>query len=756
MKTTFYKKNEFITATNGGIDFYQFVIPDLEFIDEDKCKNTYNPFYGDKNPSLRIYYNNENEKWLFYDYGDTDYKGDVFDFAAYYYDLDVRKDFGRIMQKMASDLKVKLEAEDVPFQQYDYDWEDLLFNYQGEPEDYIAWLMGFEIIYRGSDNGLNDAHRFFSKYGITKDVLSEYNVRSVLSYKWVDQKGNIKHKYYTKGRFVAGYCDANFTKLYSPDPKAFWYVGKKTKNYIFGFDQIERRRRKKQIYRDTLIITGGEKDVLTLSSLGFDAVCFNSETAVVPIVATEVLFHWYKSIVVLYDIDETGKKQAEAIVNKYKGEFNVSAYNLPNELLDLGGKDVSDYLHLGMNVEQLKNGLEHRAHNNCSDMISEPTATDLSDNSPYLPSDIYENLPEFLQILCSQFTDKRDKELILLSALGVTSSLLPTIKGIYDGTKVGCNLYLFVSAPASSGKGVMMWSRALGNKVQRFLKEKYQNDHKRYLADMADYRQNGSCNPDADMPEEPQQKTLFIPANSSVSKITQLMGANNNFGVIFETEGDTLTQAFKNDWGDFSDILRRAFHHETVSMARRGNNEYIEIEKPHLSVVLSGTPNQISSLLESVENGFFSRFVFIDFKAPVVWKDQFGQRNNDIEAFFDKAADYMLELWKDHYGGFDTIIDFTKEQINQLNQYFSAKLQQLYSEHGEHILASVKRTCLVCYRIAMIFSAFRHLETADKLPKNIVVDDKDYRVAVQIVDTLLYHLKTVYSGSSQIVGGLGC
>lgn len=51
----------------------------------------------------------------------------------------------------------------------------------------------------------------------------------------------------------------------------------------------------------------------------------------------------------------------------------------------------------------------------------------------------------------------------------------------------------------------------------------------------------------------------------------QALSDNHGWGVIFETEADTLTQALKTDYGDYSDGLRKAYHHEpiTTTAARR-------------------------------------------------------------------------------------------------------------------------------------------------------------------------------------------
>jgi DNA primase len=57
-----------------------------------------------------------------------------------------------------------------------------------------------------------------------------------------------------------------------------------------------------------VFITGGEKDVLTLVSHGFSAVCFNSETAEISTDILDMLAMRFKHIFILYDMDDTGRK----------------------------------------------------------------------------------------------------------------------------------------------------------------------------------------------------------------------------------------------------------------------------------------------------------------------------------------------------------------------------------------------------------------------------------------------------------------
>jgi len=75
-------------------------------------------------------------------------------------------------------------------------------------------------------------------------------------------------------------------------------------------------------------------------------------------------------------------------------------------------------------------------------------------------------------------------------------------------------------------------------------------------------------------PQEPPLKTLLIPANSSATSVYQVLNDNQGVGLMFETEGDTLANTFKSDYGNFSDGFRKAFHHEMISYTRRKDREF--------------------------------------------------------------------------------------------------------------------------------------------------------------------------------------
>src|SRR5690606_21372107 len=115
--------------------------------------------------------------------------------------------------------------------------------------------------------------------------------------------------------------------------------------------------------------------------------------------------------------------------------------------------------------------------------------------------------------------------------------------------------------------------------------------------------------------------------NSSATGVFQRLADNNGRGLIFESEGDTLGNGFKSDYGNYSVGFRKACHHETISFYRRTEREYVDLQQPCLSTVLSCTPGQVLGLIPSAENGLFSRFLFYHLEMDPTRKDTFRNKN---------------------------------------------------------------------------------------------------------------------------------
>src|SRR5690606_31816294 len=186
------------------------------------------------------------------------------------------------------------------------------------------------------------------------------------------------------------------------------------------------------------------------------------------------------------------------------------------------------------------------------------------------------------------------------------------------------HLFSFIIAPAASGKGVLKNAKRLGDKIHERFVNKSNEAKKAFEIENAEYktmlakRKKDDAIPEK--PVEPKFNLLFLPADTSQAMMMKMLQDNDGKGIICETEADAMSGANKQDWGNYSHIMRAAFHHEKISAARKTNNELLEIPNPQLAVSLSGTPAQVPKLIQSAEDGLFSRFIFYAFKNEIVWQ----------------------------------------------------------------------------------------------------------------------------------------
>ena len=104
------------------------------------------------------------------------------------------------------------------------------------------------------------------------------------------------------------------------------------------------------------------------------------------------------------------------------------------------------------------------------------------DSLPTFTPRIHKALPDFLRKIIDIADSPEDGDILLLGTLTVLSACLPQIEGIYNKRPVSSNLFLFVTARASSGKGRLTLCRYLIEPIHERLREINE-------AEMMDYKQ---------------------------------------------------------------------------------------------------------------------------------------------------------------------------------------------------------------------------------------------------------------------------
>ena len=327
------RKEEILSRTNNGLLVFKHYLPG----DWRIGRHFLNPLYQDRKASCNIYFDRHSGIYKMKDFGNDNYSGDCFFFVGQLKGLDCNRaaDFVEILEIIDQDLGLGLglaagtpiaipttvnnrnaadETEETPKKPV----KPYQFREQKFP---LAELM------------------YWQQYGITPELLEHYKVCSLREYnsETVDGKPYAYVSSVTEPMY--GYKSKQYIKLYRPfSTPRFLYGGSFGENYCFGLEQLPAKG-------DTLFITGGEKDVLSLAAHGFHAICFNSETVTVPPTLVYRLTFRFKHIVLLYDTDKTGRESAR------KQEKLLEEFGVKRLLLPLPGtkeeKDISDYFKAG-------------------------------------------------------------------------------------------------------------------------------------------------------------------------------------------------------------------------------------------------------------------------------------------------------------------------------------------------------------------------------------------------------------------------
>ncbi len=349
------RKEEVLARTSNGLDVFRHYLP----VKWRVGRNFLNPLYADSKASCNVYYDRRSGTYRMKDFGNGDYSGDCFFLVAKLKGLDCRNaaDFVEVLHTIDRELCLGLDGDSptdgtvgtgavgdcgscraqgaaVPGKPERTRKRRLCpptvpnrspTGRRRSPSPRGACLLGRIGHHRGGAAPLRD--------GIARRVPGR------------DEGGQgVRLQFHPGGTDVRVQGKWG-VKVYRPMSEVrFVYGGHTGDNYCFGLEQLPSKG-------DLLFLTGGEKDVLTLAAHGFHAICFNSETSVIPAKTVRKLVYRFKHIVLLYDTDKTGLECSE------KHRAQLAEYGVKRLVLPLSGtkaeKDVTDYFKAGHTREEL-------------------------------------------------------------------------------------------------------------------------------------------------------------------------------------------------------------------------------------------------------------------------------------------------------------------------------------------------------------------------------------------------------------------
>ncbi|MCX6148681.1 MAG: DUF3987 domain-containing protein [Candidatus Kapabacteria bacterium] len=535
-----------------------------------------------------------------------------------------------------------------------------------------------------------DIYNYLEKYNITNEVMGKNKVFSVKSFTNIENgttvNGNKQNPIYLT------IIENGFVKIYQPLSKKYKhkFYGKGKNEILFGKNIFNKEIKE-------LIITGGLKDMLVLQTLGFSAISFNSETTM-NLDDKFLKFVESKNINVflLYDNDQTGIQSSEALSNKY-GFYKLESIN--SMLVD-GKKDISDLIYY-LNDKSLVKSIIDKIK------LEMKFITKSKAESSFISENLIKILPKYFKDFISNYESDKEKELLIISLLVALSSVFHKFNIVYDKKILYLNLYAFIIAEAGSGKSIMLKVKQL---IDGYIKQFN-------VQSKGDYR------------------SFIVPGNISKSALYLSLADNKGCGLIIESEADVISSSQKTEYGETNDLLRNFFHNERVSVLRKDTSSNVTIENPKLALLISGTPNQVRKLIDTSENGLFSRFFYKIMNSTYEFKDDIFDDIDLIENKINELSEQLLKFMNKIESDKDIRIIMPKELGSRFINHFKLKASEIER-------AEVKKNIGLVYRLgakyikSMGVLAVARLIFEESIPDKIIISEEDFQIMRIIGDSL--------------------
>ena len=223
-------KELIIRYSIGGIIYYYLKIPQLKKKNENTCHNVSSPFRKDSNPSFQVKRNPAINKWFYHDFGDPTSNGDVFDFAAQFYGLDVKSQFKNVLEKMYEDLKIAtVDKETLDQVFFNGEFSNKKFTYPfllgnrsttavlpfDAEKDNSTGEYKLELLEKCPEDLNNAEKAFLSTYGILIEVMNTLNAYFIKGYNIIYD--SVLREYRSRDQIWIAYKYPGGAKIYCPN-----------------------------------------------------------------------------------------------------------------------------------------------------------------------------------------------------------------------------------------------------------------------------------------------------------------------------------------------------------------------------------------------------------------------------------------------------------------------------------------------------------------------------------------------------------
>lgn len=312
-----------------------------------------------------------------------------------------------------------------------------------------------------------------------------------------------------------------------------------------------------------------------------------------------------------------------------------------------------------------------------------------------LPKEFYEMLPMFLKALPMEHTDNPHlRDAVLLGMWPVVATMMPNLEVKHDNGDRTCALYVFVAGPPTAGKSSVTGSQDILELINAELLavreeelKKYNIKRKAYEIKRKAIENEGKKKSQEEVeqelmtlvePQQPLLPYLFVaPRTTEARFLHDLMEARGLNMLLVLSEVAVLLNSNKREHGNYVEELLDIYDHKRIEKRLRTNNEEILIERPSLSAIFTGVPEQLSKFFSSFPNGMESRV-----SAMLLVKDSDYKPEDTAEYEKHQAlirqlqeAAYAVYMWLRQAcdGKTKFVLDINEKDMEHIDTFFASK-----------------------------------------------------------------------------------
>lgn len=217
------------------------------------------------------------------------------------------------------------------------------------------------------------------------------------------------------------------------------------------------------------------------------------------------------------------------------------------------------------------------------------------------------------------------------------------------------NLQVMVVGGAGAGKSRVALLDRLVEPIDRELRlahrrrmDDYRRELLRHTVALQEWKKNGGRGDPPLPPDEPLPRSLLLAdATTQAALVRWLAGNDGHPSLMRHDELTTLVGALQSKYGNFGDILKKAFDNGKHEKQLRTDDEGYYIRRVGLATVFSTTPGVLRTFIGSYEDGLASRIVgHFTASEPTFDGDPSPEAMAAFNARMEALAERVEELWR--------------------------------------------------------------------------------------------------------------